>query len=134
MDERTLLNRFQAAFKSAHMVGFMEIFKHNWIKDFFSEPWKEFFFVLSNIGLLSFAKPGDSKPQLFIPINEALVIKDPSGQERKFCIKIFYQDSKQHYILASMSRADQDKWYESIRKVISSSVNINAKRDKLMRS
>ncbi|KAL4512495.1 hypothetical protein ABPG72_020332 [Tetrahymena utriculariae] len=134
IDEKTLLNRFQASFKSAQMVGFLEICKHNWIKDFFSEPWKEYFFVLSNIGLVSFAKPGDSKPLLFIPINDALVIKDPAGQEKKFCIKIFYQNSNQHYILACQSKADQDKWLDSIRKVIYQSVNTNAKRDQIMKS
>lgn len=76
-------------------MGFMEIRKKSGLS-LFSDSWKENFFVLADIGLIafdSFDKPTDSKPLLFIPVCEALTLKDPSGVDKPFVIKIFYPNS-----------------------------------------
>lgn len=43
----------------------------------FSKDWKEMFIILCEVGLILFEKPGDMVPTLFIPIVDALVIKNP---------------------------------------------------------
>jgi len=44
----------QGALLAAFNMGFLQI----WSKGLFSDDWKEYFFILSNIGLIGFEKLG----------------------------------------------------------------------------
>lgn len=48
------------------------------------------FVMLCDIGMILFKKPGDLEPILFVPVIDALVIKNPKGIEKakQFMIKV----------------------------------------------
>lgn len=44
--------------------------------------------MLCEVGLIVFEKPGDLRPELFVPIADALIIKNPRNVERANVFKI----------------------------------------------
>ena len=52
------------------------------IKTWSSKEWKEVFVMLCDVGLIIFKKPGDLEPLFFVPIVDALVIKNPKLVEK----------------------------------------------------
>ncbi len=77
-----ILKKMEGEFKEAYKIGFLEIFSSNLIKQIFSlNQWKDKFIVLSQVGILVFDKPGNSKPSLFISLAGAILIHNPIDHE-----------------------------------------------------
>lgn len=63
----------QSVFKVSEKMGMLEF--HT--KKLVGRDWHEVFVVLCDVGLLLFKKFGDFEPIHFVPIADALVIKNP---------------------------------------------------------
>ena len=48
--------------------------------------------MLCDVGLILFKKPGDIEPILFVPVVDALIIKDPKSIEKpkQFMMKVIF--------------------------------------------
>lgn len=112
MSPESVLAIYQGAYNGAIKIGYLELFK----KRTFKSQWEEKFVILSQIGLIVFSEPGLNEPELFVPIGGELtnVIRNPKGESVPYCLKILYQSSEIHYLLAAKSVADMDEWYDAI--------------------
>ena len=90
-----------------------------------SDSWKEVFLVLSNIGLLVFNEPAQMQPLNFIPIPGANIIMNPLGLkiDKKFCLKIFYDNVDEYFLFSAKSKPELEEWYEAIHSITVESLN-----------
>jgi serine/threonine-protein phosphatase PP1 catalytic subunit len=69
----------QAVYKVSDKMGMMQMFSKKWI----GKEWQDVFVLLCDVGLILFKKLGDLEPLLFVPLAEALVIKNPKAVDRQ---------------------------------------------------
>ena len=69
--------------------------------------------VLSNIGALLFSKPGSYKPEYFLPFsNTQIILRQPKGVDKKYCIKIKYENNDKEFVLSLRSEPELNEWYD----------------------
>jgi hypothetical protein len=103
-------------------MGYLHIWgKKGW----FSGDWKEYFFLLSHIGLIYFAKPGVStfltqttQATGFIPIIGGIILENPKHLfEKPNVFKISYPESTTQLFMSARSEIEKKRWVFVLTKV-----------------
>eukprot|EP01016_Furgasonia_blochmanni_P005651 TRINITY_DN1220_c0_g1_i19.p1 TRINITY_DN1220_c0_g1~~TRINITY_DN1220_c0_g1_i19.p1 ORF type:complete len:516 (+),score=69.59 TRINITY_DN1220_c0_g1_i19:66-1613(+) len=112
-DQSSMLNKdLQESYKRAIYMGLLEIE----ISSVMSVKWQEYFFVLSNVGLLYFDEPEQTKPAGFIPLGYS-VDQNFQRTDKPYAFKIITGESKNDkgVILAAKSYADKQEWIKALK-------------------
>lgn len=116
----------QSAYKISQKQGFLEFYSK---KRLFSKDWQEVFVVLCEVGLILFEKPGELKPLLFVPIADAMVIKNPKNVDKPNAFKIQYSSSDIEFCFSAISAALLDQWNDMIHDVITTRLKAALKKN-----
>jgi len=108
-DVTTLYPELQGVYKSVAKLGFLHYLSDSWWN-----PWKQYFFVLGDLGLMCFKKPGQRDPLHFFPIIGCSIIENPSTVEREFSFKVLYPESDNEVVLAACSQQEKNDWLKVI--------------------
>ena len=99
----------------------MKRLKIGWFKD----QYKEYFFILTNVGLVYFHKMTSIQPRGFIPILGATVSKvsKDNFREQGFVFSIKFPGLDIDVKLAGNSNIDAEEWVDSIKKAQKDAMN-----------
>lgn len=99
----------QETIRNSKKTGFMRMYK----RGFFSSSFNEFYFILSDIGLIYFKKYGDKQAHGFIPILGGTVKRVPNTvytKEHVFAVKFADEET----VLQAVSKVEEDDWIKQI--------------------
>jgi hypothetical protein len=105
----TLYPELNRVYKSVTKLGFLHHLTDAWWT-----PWKQYFFVLGELGLLCFRKPGQRDPLHFFPIIGCSIIENPKSVEREHSFKILYPESENEVVLSAGSQIEKQEWLKAI--------------------
>jgi len=105
----TLYPELNRVYKSVTKLGFLHYLTDSWWT-----PWRQYFFVLGELGLLCFKKPGQRDPLHFFPIIGCSIIETPKSVEREHSFKILYPESENEVVLSAGSQVEKQEWLKAI--------------------
>lgn len=119
----------QETYRNACHIGFLQKLVKSWR----GLVWEENFFLLTNVGLLVFEKPGENKLKNFIPTLGAHIIKDPKHPyEKKHVLKIMFSNSETEILLATRSDSDTVTWVKALEKIQNKAIIEPLKKEDLI--
>lgn len=99
----------QETIRNSKKTGFMRIYQHG----FFSNSFSEYYFILSDLGLVSFKKYGDKHAHKFIPILGGTVKKVPSSvYNKEFVFAVKFADDET--VFQAASKVEEEDWIKQI--------------------
>lgn len=113
-DEK-LLTHIQKTFETASKIGFLKLYETGWMKD----QYNEYFFMLSDIGLIYFDDMSSLNCKGFFPILGANVteILQDFNKNQNYVMKITYPKVSFNVKLAGYSIIQIKEWIHAIQKV-----------------
>lgn len=99
----------QETIRNSKKAGFMRLYQ----RGFFSSSFNEYFFVLSDLGLVYFKKFGDKQAQGFVPILGGTVKKVPAAVYHKdhvFAVRFAEEET----VLQAVSKVEEEDWIKLI--------------------
>lgn len=119
--EKKLYAHLSDTYRNAHRAGYLKKLKKGW----FIDEFKEYFFLLTNIGLIYFSKVTDMTPKGFFPILGANISKPYRDKDINdgYVFNISFSEINMNIKIVAASKILADEWVTSIRKVQDAAVN-----------
>ena len=120
-NQANLLPHLQDTYRNAFRSGFLKKLNKSW----FVNEFKEYFFILTNVGIIYFRKMTEIVPYGFIPILGATISKPYKNNyvNGNVVFDISFKEIEMRVKLVATSNIAAEEWYDAIKKVQNSATS-----------
>lgn len=114
-NQKNLLPHLQDTYRNAFRSGFLKKLKKGW----FIDEFKEYFFILTNVGIIYFKQMTEIEPRGFIPVLGATISKPYKDKNVNdgVVFDICFSEIQMRIKIAARSSIDAEEWFDAIKKV-----------------